>query len=78
MASKSINERADPINRPCHHHVEPSPARILEHLIEAWSLIAALRAANAGVVVFGNNLPTAPLRNLPELALLVLDRLLVG
>jgi hypothetical protein len=36
-----------PVNRPSHHNVEASALRIIEHLIEAGTAIAALAARYA-------------------------------
>jgi hypothetical protein len=43
---------------------ELAPGRILEHLIEAWTAIAALSPADTGVVVLLDNLPAPPLGDL--------------
>jgi hypothetical protein len=42
---------AKPINAPGRHHVEPAPHRILQHLIQAGTVIPTLGAADACVFI---------------------------
>jgi len=69
---------SDAINTPRHDDVELAPGRILEHLVEAWTLIAALCAANACITVLLDDVPAPPFGDLAQGGDLVLDRLLVG
>lgn len=56
-------------------NIEPSTLRILQHLIEARTILGTLSAANAGVVECLHNLPTPGLGDPGERADLVLNRL---
>ena len=68
----------DAINTPRHDDVELAPGRILKHLVEAWTPIAALCAAYTRVAVLLDHLPTPPFGDLAQGGDLVLDGLLVG
>jgi hypothetical protein len=47
--AEQIDQRAaEPIDGPGHHDVEPPAARVLQHGVQARSLVAALGAADAG------------------------------
>ena len=54
------------------------PGRILEHLVEAWTPVAALSTADTRVAVLLDHLPAPPLGDLAQGGDLVLDGLLVG
>src|SRR6516225_1871271 len=69
---------SDAINTPRHDDVELAPGRILEHLVEAWTPIAALCAANACITVLLDDVPAPPFGDLAQGGDLVLDGLLVG
>jgi hypothetical protein len=32
----------DAINRPCHHDIEGAALRLLEQIVQAWAILAAL------------------------------------
>ena len=68
----------DAINTPRHDDVELAPGRILKHLVETWTSIAALRAADTGVVILLDHLPAPPFGDLAQGGDLVLNGLLVG
>ena len=74
---RSCSDPAEAIDRPRHHDIEPAPSRVLVHVIEAGTLIPALRAGDARIPVHGHDLVSHPFRGGPELALLVVGRLLV-
>ncbi|MFZ0852370.1 MAG: hypothetical protein WAO08_24595 [Hyphomicrobiaceae bacterium] len=76
MPSRSISE-AEPINGPRHDDVEPALAGILEQRIEAGPLLSSLGPADCGIAVDIGHLPAAALGELPELADLALNRLVV-
>src|SRR5262249_13202739 len=69
---------AKPIDGPGHDNVELAPARVLQHGVQARTLITALGAADARIAVGLDHGPSAALGNLPELAVLALDRLVVS
>ena len=69
---------SDAIDTPRHDDVELAPGRILEHLVEAWTPIAALGTTDASVVILLDHLPTSPLGDLAQGGDLVVDGLLVG
>jgi hypothetical protein len=76
---KQIDERsAYPVDRPGHHDVELPPARIVEYLVEAWTLFSVFGTADARVAVDLYDFPPSALGDLAELYLLVLDRLAVS
>jgi hypothetical protein len=76
--AEQIDQRAaEPINGPRHDDVEPAPAGIFEQRIEAGPLLSSLGAADAGIALDLGHLPPAALGDLPELANLVLNRLVV-
>src|SRR6185295_1236104 len=76
--AKQVDQRsAKPVNRPRLDDIELALAGILGQAIEAWPLIPSLSAANAGIAVDLGHLPAAALGDLPELANLVLNRLVV-
>jgi hypothetical protein len=78
-SAEKVNQRAaKPVNRPSHHNVEASALRILEHLIEAGTIIAALTARYASVAVLLDNFPATTLSDLAKLPDLIFDGLLVG
>src|SRR5262249_34949310 len=75
---QQVQERAsDAINRPRHDDIELAPASILQHLVEAGTLVAALGAADASILIARNHLPAPPLRNGLQLAPLVLHGLIL-
>src|SRR5215471_16161719 len=61
-----------------HDDVELAPGRILEHLVEAWTSVAALGAADTRIAVLLDDVPATPFGDLAQGGDLVLDRLLVG
>src|SRR6516165_4215317 len=69
---------SDAIDTPRHDDVELAPGRILKHLVETWTSIAALRAADTGVVILLDHLPAPPFGDLAQGGDLVLNGLLVG
>src|SRR5262249_46592436 len=78
-SAKKVNKRpTKPVDCPGHDDVKLASGCILEHLVEAWTPIAALRAADASIVILLDHLPAAPLGDLPQNGDLVLDGLLVG
>src|SRR6516164_6884500 len=69
---------SDAINTPRHDDVELAPGRILKHLVEVWTPIAALCAADTGIAVLIDDDPAPPFGDLAQGDDLVLDGLLVG
>ena len=64
MARRSISERPDPVNRPCHHDIEAPPVRVLEHLIERRALVAAFAATDPEILINLGDGPTTTLGDL--------------
>jgi hypothetical protein len=60
-----------------HYNVELALARILQHLIQRRALVASLCAADPGVLVYLDHLPSATLRNGFQFNDLVLDGLVI-
>ena len=77
--AKQIDERAaQAVDRPGHDHIKLAPLRILEHLVEAWTPVAALGTADTCVAVLLDHLPAPPFGDLAQGCDLVIDGLLVG
>src|SRR5215469_15530449 len=77
--AEQIDQRAaQAVDRPGHDHIKLAPLRILEHLVEARTLIAALGTADTRVAVLLDHLPAPPLGDLAQGDDLVLDGLLIG
>src|SRR5262249_14195220 len=77
--AQQIDQRAaQAVDRPGHDHIKLAPLRILEHLIEAWTPVAALSTADTRVAVLLDHLPAPPFGDLAQGGDLVLDGLLVG
>src|SRR5215475_6873634 len=70
-----LQAAAEPINRPRHHYVELALGGIAAHGIEARSLVSALGAADAVVLVDLHDVEAGSSGNLPQLTLLVGRRL---
>ena len=50
--AKKVAERTpNPIYRPCHDEIEPTPIGVLEHPIERWAFIAAFSAADPEILI---------------------------
>jgi hypothetical protein len=77
-AEKIDQRAAEPIYCPCHYNVEGAALRILKHLVEARTVIAALRAANPGITILPDDLPSPALCDLAQSRDLVLNRLFIG
>ena len=59
---EKVAQRApNPIYRPCHHKIEPTPIGVLEHPIECRALVAPLRTADPKVLIDLYNRLSAPL-----------------
>jgi hypothetical protein len=60
--AKKVAERTpNPIYRPCHDEIEPTPIGVLEHPIECRALVAPLRTADPEILIDLGNRPSAPL-----------------
>ena len=60
--AKKVAERTpNPIYRPCHDEIEPTPIGVLEHPIERWAFIAAFSAADPEILIDLCNRPSATL-----------------
>ena len=60
--AEKVTQRApDPIDRPCHSHIEPTPVGVFEHPIERWAFIAAFSAADPEILIDLCNRPSATL-----------------
>ena len=70
-ADQVLKAAAETIDRPSHHHVELAPGRSLVEGVELRPLVLALGAGDAVILVDAHDLPTGPLGNLAQLALLV-------
>src|SRR5277367_6362903 len=66
------------VDRPHHHNIEPPLAGIAQHLIDPWSFLAALCAANASIMIALDNLPPSTLRDGRQFLHLIVDALLVS
>ena len=53
---------AQPVDRPSHHHVEPSPLRPLQHLVEPRPILSLLGLADPSIVERLDDLPASRLR----------------
>jgi hypothetical protein len=60
-AEKVAQGAPNPIYRPCHHEIEPTPIGVLEHPIECPALVAPLRTADPKVLIDLYNRLSAPL-----------------
>jgi hypothetical protein len=77
--AKQIDERAaEPVDGPCHHHVEVPPTGVFQHAIEAGSLGTIFGSADSSVRIDLHHFPTAAPRDPFQFPYLVLDRLSVG
>jgi hypothetical protein len=74
--TKQINQRAPySIDSPHHDHIEATPPRVLQHLIETGALVPALGSAYSSVAESLDNLPPSAHGNLGEPRNLILYRL---
>jgi hypothetical protein len=69
---------AEPVDRPCHDHVELALSHGLQHLVEGGSLIAPLGPGDASVLVDLEDAPAGTLDHDLEFQVLVLGCLIVG
>jgi hypothetical protein len=69
---------AEPVDRPDQGDIEVPAAGVLEHPVEPRPVSPPLAAADAGIAVDFDHLPSAALGDLAQLDFLVLDGLLVG
>jgi hypothetical protein len=66
-----LKAATEAIDAPSHHNIELTPNSGLVKSIECRTLVAALGAADAVVLVDVDDLPAGPFGDLPQLALLV-------
>jgi hypothetical protein len=60
--AEKVGERApNPIYRPCHHEIEPTPVGVLEHPIECRALVSAFRTADPEILIDLGDLPSTTL-----------------
>jgi hypothetical protein len=74
-AHQVLHAAAEPIDRPGGNHVDLACRGVLEQPIETGPLVAALGAADAGVLIDADDLPAGPGCNSLQLVALVLGRL---
>jgi hypothetical protein len=60
-AKKVAEANANPIYRPCHDEIEPTPIGVLEHPIECRALVAPLRTADPEIPIDLGDPPSATL-----------------
>ena len=77
-ANQVLQAAAEPIHRPCHHHVELPLGSVPAQRVEGWALFPALGAADAVVLVDVDDLAAHAAGDLAQLALLVGGRLVDG
>src|SRR6267154_6317377 len=76
---EQVDQRTpEAVNRPHHHNIEPPLAGIVQHLVDPWSFLAALCAANASIMIALDNLPPSTLCDGSQFSHLIVDGLLVG
>jgi hypothetical protein len=78
VATKLLQARAEPVDRPSHEQVEATPVRILQYPVECGPLIAALPTRNTGVSIDFDDLPIRTAGNFRELRMLRVGRLFAG
>src|SRR5258706_6381399 len=76
---QKVDQRSSqPVDGPCHDNAKLALAGVLEHLIQARTILAALGTADPCILICLDNFPSAPLSDVPKLLELVLDGLVIG